>query len=228
MYYSTDKTKYSIEDLKTIIAQSEYSDVASRILNSIVNYKREVIIKPELSFNNLRKLSDSTFENTYKYVIYDDKYIFSNIISPNTFSSKELDFSQMYSLLPPLNLTSYQFEAYNNPQSFIKGYESLLMKDYLMAIKYFTQCNNENNYISESYYNRSYAYAQINNFEKSLSDLNNAIRYNNNFAEAYYNRGLLYLRLKNTEAARKDFSKAGELGIDFAYRTIKAFHCPVA
>ena len=95
------------------------------------------------------------------------------------------------------------------------------MKDYLMAIKYFTQCNNENNYISESYYNRSYAYAQINNFEKSLSDLNNAIRYNNNFAEAYYNRGLLYLRLKNTEAARKDFSKAGELGIDFAYRIIK-------
>ena len=54
-------------------------------------------------------------------------------------------------------------------------------------------------------------------------DYTKAIELNPSFAEAYYNRGLVQIFLKDTRKGCLDMSKAGELGLQDAYRVLKLY-----
>ena len=126
-----------------------------------------------------------------------------------------------YDLLPPHYLSDYQKEAYNPPASFTSGYEQLYRHDFLSAISQLSESITENPHIPESYYDRAFAYAKSNNIDKAITDLCIAIAERPSYAEAYYNRGILKLWLNDIDGAKLDFSKAGELGIDMAYKIIQ-------
>jgi tetratricopeptide (TPR) repeat protein/S1-C subfamily serine protease len=65
--------------------------------------------------------------------------------------------------------------------------------------------------LSGVYLQRAVAYAQLNNAQKAIADLDRAIAIQPNSAEAYFVRGSLYAELKEKEKAIADLTKASQL-----------------
>jgi len=74
-----------------------------------------------------------------------------------------------------------------------------------------------------NYYNRANVKVKNKNYSGAIADYNKALLLENNFAEAYFNRGLTYIHLQKTTKGCIDLSRAGELGIDKAYRVINIY-----
>ncbi len=74
-----------------------------------------------------------------------------------------------------------------------------------------------------SYYNRAGLYAISGRLPEAYDDYTRAIELNPQFGEAYYNRGLIQIFMKDTRKGCLDLSKAGELGIEKAYETLKQY-----
>ena len=73
------------------------------------------------------------------------------------------------------------------------------------------------------YYNRANLLCRSGRIPEALEDYTKAIELNPSFAEAYYNRGLVQIFLKDTRKGCLDMSKAGELGLQDAYRVLKLY-----
>ena len=58
---------------------------------------------------------------------------------------------------------------------------------------------------------------------EAYDDYTRAIELDANMGEAYYNRGLVQIFMKDTRKGCMDLSKAGELGIEAAYRVLSEF-----
>ncbi len=74
-----------------------------------------------------------------------------------------------------------------------------------------------------SYYNRANLRAISGQLPDAYDDYTRAIELNPNFGEAYYNRGLVQIFMRDTHKGCLDLSKAGELGIEEAYETLKHY-----
>ena len=79
---------------------------------------------------------------------------------------------------------------------------------------------------AEGYFNRGNLMAISGKLPEAYEDYTKAISLEPNMGEAYYNRGLVQILMKDTRKGCLDLSKAGELGIETAYQTLK--HFPVA
>jgi tetratricopeptide (TPR) repeat protein len=62
------------------------------------------------------------------------------------------------------------------------------------------------------YNNRGSDFLQRKDYDKAISDCNEAIRLDPNFARAYFNRGLAFREQGNYKRAQADFNKAEQLG----------------
>jgi tetratricopeptide (TPR) repeat protein len=76
------------------------------------------------------------------------------------------------------------------------------------------------------YYNRGNLQAISGRLPEAFDDYTRAIELNPSFAEAYYNRGLVQIYMKDTRKGCLDISKAGELGIEQAYRVLNLYATP--
>ncbi len=74
-----------------------------------------------------------------------------------------------------------------------------------------------------NYYNRANVKVKNKNYSGAIADYNKAILLEKDFAEAYFNRGLTYIHLQKTTKGCIDLSRAGELGIEKAYRVINIY-----
>ena len=74
-----------------------------------------------------------------------------------------------------------------------------------------------------TYYNLGNLYCLSNDMPQAITQYTEAIRLYPGLAEAYYNRGLVLIYLKDKEKGCIDLSKAGELGIEDAYRVISEY-----
>ena len=74
-----------------------------------------------------------------------------------------------------------------------------------------------------SYYNRADLHAISGRLPDAYDDYTRAIELNPNFGEAYYNRGLVQIFMRDTHKGCLDLSKAGELGIEESYETLKHY-----
>ena len=72
-----------------------------------------------------------------------------------------------------------------------------------------------------AYFNKGNIYCARKDFHSAIQEYNKAISKDSEFAEAYFNRGLAKLYLGDTQNGIADLSKAGELGIVYAYSIIK-------
>ena len=77
---------------------------------------------------------------------------------------------------------------------------------------------------AEAYFNRANLMAITGKLPEAYDDYTRAIELNANMGEAYYNRGLVQILMKDTRKGCLDLSKAGELGIEMAYQTLKQFN----
>lgn len=84
---------------------------------------------------------------------------------------------------------------------------------YRQAIEAFTRAVELGSNSSLVYYNRAVAYQRIKQYQKAVSDLNQAIKIDDGWGErdidaAYYNRGLAYLGLEKHQQAIESFTQA--------------------
>lgn len=70
--------------------------------------------------------------------------------------------------------------------------------------------------VSTAYMNRAIAYAQRQQYTKSLADFTSAIHADKDNNFAYYNRGNIYLELRKPRQAIADYSKAIEIASDMS------------
>lgn len=77
---------------------------------------------------------------------------------------------------------------------------------------------------AEAYFNRGNLMAISGKLPEAYEDYTKAITIDQNMGEAYYNRGLVQILMKDTRKGCLDLSKAGELGIEMAYETLKHFN----
>lgn len=107
----------------------------------------------------------------------------------------------------------------------MKGLCKMMLEDYYGAIQDFTHAlakKDNEVLIANLYFNRGRAYLRIKQFENAFADLNKAISHDEGLGQAYFYRSQYYFEhLNNKEKACLDLSKAGELGVDYAYDLIK-------
>ena len=73
------------------------------------------------------------------------------------------------------------------------------------------------------YYNRGNLYCRSGRLAEALEDYTRAIELDPRLGEAYYNRGLVQIYLEDTHKGCLDMSKAGELGIEQAYKVLQVY-----
>lgn len=77
---------------------------------------------------------------------------------------------------------------------------------------------------AEAYYNRANLMAISGRLPEAYDDYTRAIELEPALGEAYYNRGLVQIFMKDTRKGCMDLSKAGELGIEAAYKILAEFN----
>lgn len=91
---------------------------------------------------------------------------------------------------------------------------------YENAVEHYNSAIKLNPGSSYAYYNRAYVNALLKNYAAAIDDYTHCINSEYEFPQALYNRGLLHIYLNRNSEGCSDLSKAGELGIDNAYRVI--------
>jgi len=172
-------------------------------------------------FKSMDTSSGLEIDNAFNEIVSSPDFILGEREMLSDYSSRNIDVTSIYDILPQRNLSDFQNEAYKPSFHFNKGNELLNEKDYANAIAEYDNSIIQNTNIPECYYNRSVAYAKLLSFSNAIKDLDEAIRLRPSFAEAYYNRGIIKLKIGLHDDALLDFSKAGEYGMEFAYEIIK-------
>jgi tetratricopeptide (TPR) repeat protein len=94
---------------------------------------------------------------------------------------------------------------------------------YLNALKDFDRSINLNPDFVFSRFNRAYIKSLTDELQGALGDYSACIELSPDLGVAYYNMGLLEIFMHSPETGCPDLSRAGELGIDAAYKVIYNF-----
>ena len=95
------------------------------------------------------------------------------------------------------------------------------MKEYDMAIRYFSQGISVRDDEADYYYYRGSAHYQLKRFNEALVDYDEAILLNKEMPQAYFNRGIVRNLLGDTTGANGDWKKAAALGHERAADLVK-------
>ena len=95
--------------------------------------------------------------------------------------------------------------------------------DYSQALSDMEQAAQILPYFPHIQFNLGNLYCLSSRFVEALGSYDNAIRLYPWMGDAYFNRGLVLIYLKDKEKGCIDLSRAGELGVEGAYRVIKRY-----
>lgn len=104
---------------------------------------------------------------------------------------------------------------------FARGNVKMKLQDYYGAIADYTAAININENYIEAYFNRGKAKQFLQAYEDAINDCSKIIQINPKNVDAYYMRGILRITFGDMKNGCLDLSKAGELGDQKAYETIK-------
>jgi len=102
-----------------------------------------------------------------------------------------------------------------------RGSAKRKLKEYQEAIKDYNKAIKIEPYNADAYYNRGLAKLALDDFRGAIQDCNKVIEIEPYSADAYNIRGIAKLYLRDNYGGCLDLSKAGELGYDKAYDTIR-------
>lgn len=111
----------------------------------------------------------------------------------------------------------------SDPARSLKNSETKRSYDYNEALEDIDTAITLHPNLAYSHYNRAGLLVLSGRLPEAYEAYTRAIQLYPNFAEAYYNRGVVQIMLKDTDKGCIDLSKAGELGIDNAYRLLESY-----
>ena len=122
-------------------------------------------------------------------------------------------------------MKDYNLAIEKNPKFadayFARGNVKMKLQDYYGAISDFTSCISFNENNIEAYFNRGKAKQFLQAYEDAINDCSKILQINPKNMDAYYMRGILRIEFGDMKNGCLDLSKAGELGDQKAYETIK-------
>ena len=95
--------------------------------------------------------------------------------------------------------------------------------DYSKVFEDLYQASAIDNNSSAALYNKGNTERSRKEYTQALQSYTRALNRRRDFAEAYYNRGLTLIYLQDSKRGCMDMSRAGELGIEEAYRVIEKY-----
>ena len=95
------------------------------------------------------------------------------------------------------------------------GYFYRLAADLVQSQKAYDMLLASNANDARGYNNRGCLYGFMEKYDKSISDLNKALKKNNRLLPAYCNRGLVYLKMQKFDRAIRDFTAAIQFQSDY-------------
>jgi tetratricopeptide (TPR) repeat protein len=101
--------------------------------------------------------------------------------------------------------------------------EADLSQDYYKALETYDRLIALKPDFAFAYFNRANIKVRLKDYNGALADYTKSCSLESGLAEAYFNRALTMIYLNDTESACRDLSKAGELGLQQAYRVIQQF-----
>ena len=81
-------------------------------------------------------------------------------------------------------------------------------KNYLSAIKIYTQITEKEPTDSKYWFYRGQAYMMVNDFKHAEPDYNKALQLNSKYFDAYLSRAILYFNLNDAEKSINDYNQA--------------------
>lgn len=122
-------------------------------------------------------------------------------------------------------MKDYNIAIEKNPKFadafFARGNVKMKLQDYYGAISDYSAAISLNENYVEAYFNRGRAKQFLLAYEDAINDCSKIIQINPKSIDAYYMRGLLRINYGDTKNGCLDLSKAGELGDQKAYDTIR-------
>ncbi len=106
---------------------------------------------------------------------------------------------------------------------FNRGNIERLLKNYEVALGYYTKAITLNPNFAEAFYKRGNVKYVLENYDGALADYNEAIKLNPKLAEAYHNRGLIKYNKGDVTNGRIDFTIAAQLGCFKSYDVKKGY-----
>ena len=94
---------------------------------------------------------------------------------------------------------------------------------YEMVLKDYAQTLKLDSNFTYAWFNTANTKIMMGNYKDAADDLTRVLRLDPTLSDAYFNRGLILIFLGYNKEACKDISKAGELGIQEAYKVIKRY-----
>lgn len=104
---------------------------------------------------------------------------------------------------------------------YARGNVKMKLQDYYGAISDYTSAIALNENYVDAYFNRGKAKQFLQAYEDAINDCSKIIQINPKSYDAYYMRGLLRIEFGDLQQGCLDLSKAGELGDQKAYETIR-------
>jgi len=101
--------------------------------------------------------------------------------------------------------------------------EPQISPDYYKALEVYDQLIMRQPDFAFGYFNRANVKVRLKDYTGAVADYSLAIEKHPALAEAYFNRALTLIYLNDTGPACQDLSKAGELGLQEAYKVIRQF-----
>ena len=219
-----------MEDFRTKIGNQRLfiscysSNIASDSLITIERGLAERMLKEESNWVMLfeRGMMQSLIKQFTSSVNTLSAAIQLNPTNPFLYLNRSTTRAEMIDFLSSMDNTYQRISIDSDPANRLRNsgirqynYDDAI-SDINQAIKLFPD-------FAYSYYNRANLLAISGQLPDAYDDYTRAIELNPNFAEAYYNRGLVQIFMRDTHKGCLDLSKAGELGIEEAYETLKHY-----
>ncbi len=161
----------------------------------------------------------TTAQNLYAFLLADNPTIPALIIL-----NKAVTNAEMIEFMSSVEGNYQTFSAQINPEERLNANSINPENNYQKEIQELQTATELMPELPYLYYNIGYLYALQGDIPKAIENYTTAIQKYPLFKEAYYNRGLLQLIIDEQEKGALDLSRAGEIGIQQAYKIIESIN----
>ena len=224
--FATQRVKDFIArfDNSNLALDCRHSNIEADTLTSIDNRLAERLRTSEASWELLfeRGISQSLIKQYTSAVNTYTEAIRLNPNNPFLYINRATTRAEMIDFISSID-NSYQTITFDSDPAKRLHNRGTRTYSYDEAIEDITRAIKLYPSFAEAYYNRANLLAISGKLPEAYDDYTRAIELEPSLGEAYYNRGLVQIFMKDTRKGCMDLSKAGELGIEAAYKILAEF-----
>ncbi|MFR9671928.1 MAG: tetratricopeptide repeat protein [Rikenellaceae bacterium] len=185
--------------------------------------ERATIVSGEWSDHFRLGITQSLIKQYTSSISSLNKAIERNPDSPFLYINRAATRAEMIEFISSIESSFHRISIDTDPANRLKNSTSKRSYDYDESIADLERAIALHPDLIYSHYNIASLYVLSGRLPEAYEAYSRAIELYPAFAEAYYNRGIVQIMLKDTNKGCLDLSKAGELGVDRAYKLLERY-----